>query len=183
MDYLVDTSVLLRLFDVDDAENPAIRAALRLLLSGGYSLVTCPQNVAEFWCVSTRPASARGGYGQTLAATERRVAFIERWGVILPESPATYFLWRSLLTTYGVQGVAVHDARLVAMMQSLGISHILTLNKSDFSRYAGLTVQRQQNCLQVLRRDEEWYGRNRQCRKCQRGAVGGFHLVYRSFRG
>ena len=140
MDYLVDTGILLRLFDANDAENPAIRAVLRLLLANGHSLVTCPQNIAEFWCVSTRPTTARGGYGQTLAATERRVSFIERWGVILPESPATYVLWRSLLTTYGIQGVAVHDARVVAMMQSLGVSRILTLNKSDFLRYPGLTV-------------------------------------------
>ncbi len=141
MEYLVDTSILLRLFDANDAENPAIRTALRLLRGGGHTLVTCPQNIAEFWCVSTRPSTARGGYGQTLAATERRVEFLERWGAILPESPATYSLWRSLLKVYGIQGVAVHDARLVAMMQSLGISRILTLNKSDFLRYAGLTVQ------------------------------------------
>ncbi len=140
MDYLIDTSVLLRLFDANDPENPAIRMALRLLLANGQSLVTRPQNIAEFWCVSTRPSTARGGYGQTLAATQRRVEFIERWGTILPESAATYVLWRALLTTYRIQGVAVHDARLVAMMQSLQISHILTLNKSDFLRYAGLTV-------------------------------------------
>lgn len=140
MDYLIDTSVLLRLFDANDPENPAIRMALRLLLANGQSLVTRPQNIAEFWCVSTRPSTARGGYGQTLAATQRRVEFIERWGTILPESAATYVLWCALLTTYRIQGVAVHDARLVAMMQSLQISHILTLNKSDFLRYAGLTV-------------------------------------------
>jgi hypothetical protein len=29
MEYLVDTSILLRLFDANDAENPAIRTALR----------------------------------------------------------------------------------------------------------------------------------------------------------
>lgn len=33
----------------------------------------------------------------------------------------------------------VHDARLVALMQAHGITHILTLNGSDFTRYPGIT--------------------------------------------
>jgi predicted nucleic acid-binding protein len=140
VDCLLDTNILLRLFDATDAENPVIRAALRLLLSRGYSLVTSPQNIAEFWNVSTRPSTARGGYGQSLSATLRRVEFIERKGGILPESPAAYRIWRSMLASYGIQGVAVHDARLVALVQSVGVSRVITLNKSDFTRYSGLIV-------------------------------------------
>ena len=32
----------------------------------------------------------------------------------------------------------VHDARLVALMQVHGITHILTLNRADFARYPGI---------------------------------------------
>jgi hypothetical protein len=55
----------------------------------------------------------------------------------------------SLLTSYGalapvvpdsVQGVQVHDARLVAYMQAHGVAHILTLNGADFARYPGITA-------------------------------------------
>jgi len=36
--------------------------------------------------------------------------------------------------------VQVHDARLVALMQVHGISHVFTLNPSDFARYSGITA-------------------------------------------
>jgi len=140
MRYLVDTGIWLRLFDRSDPEHATILQAMRTLRSSGHTLATCPQNIAEFWNVSTRPTSARGGYGQSVPTTERRVQFIERTSAILAEPPATYHAWRQLLTAYSVQGVAVHDARLVAMMQTAGISHILTLNARDFARYASVTV-------------------------------------------
>jgi predicted nucleic acid-binding protein len=140
MQYLVDTGIWLRLFDRTDPQQATIRDALRALRSSGHALATCPQNIAEFWNVSTRPASARGGYGKSVPTTERRVQFIERASTILPESPAAYRQWRQLLSAFNVQGVAVHDARLVAMMRIAGITHILTLNTADFARYSALTA-------------------------------------------
>lgn len=140
MQYLVDTGIWLRLFDRLDPEQVTIRNALRALRASGDSLATCPQNIAEFWNVSTRPASARGGYGKSVSTTERRVQFIERASTILPESPAAYRQWRQLLTAFNVQGVAVHDARLVAMMRVAGITDILTLNIGDFARYSAITA-------------------------------------------
>ena len=140
MQYLVDTGIWLRLFDRSDPEHAAILQAMRSLPAAGHTLATCPQDIAEFWNVSTRPTSARGGYGQSVLKTERRVQFIERASVILGESPAAYQEWRQLLTAYNVEGVAVHDARLVAMMQTAGISHILSLNARDFARYASVTA-------------------------------------------
>ena len=72
--------------------------------------------------------------------TERRVQFIERTSTILAESPAAYRQWRQLLVAFNVHGVAVHDARLVSMMLVAGITHLLTLNTSDFGRYPGITA-------------------------------------------
>jgi hypothetical protein len=39
-----------------------------------------------------------------------------------------------------VSGAQVHDARLVAAMLAHGISHLLTLNDRDFTRYSSITV-------------------------------------------
>ncbi|MGD9720031.1 MAG: type II toxin-antitoxin system VapC family toxin [Pirellulales bacterium] len=139
MQYLVDTGVLLRLFDRSDAEHATIRKAFGVLRAAGHSLATCPQNIAEFWNVSTRPTSARGGYGQSIPTTERRVKFIENVGTLLSESPAVYQKWRELLIRFNVVGLAVYDARLVAMMEIAGISHIVTLNGADFARYPSIT--------------------------------------------
>jgi predicted nucleic acid-binding protein len=116
MEYLVDTGVWLRLFDRSDPEHAAIRAALRSLRLNGHTIAACPQNIAEFWNVSTRPASARGGYGKSVATTELRVQFIERNARILDESATAYRQWRGLLTQHQIQGLAVHDTRLVSMM-------------------------------------------------------------------
>ncbi|MGB6043966.1 MAG: PIN domain-containing protein [Pirellulales bacterium] len=102
MQYLVDTGIWLRLFDRSDPEHATILQAIRSLRASGHTLATCPQNIAEFWNVSTRPTSARGGYQQSVATTQRRVQFIERTSVILAESPATYQAWRQLLVDYNV---------------------------------------------------------------------------------
>ena len=46
-----------------------------------------------------------------------------------------------------VQGVQVHDLRLVAWMQVHGISHLLTLNQTDFARYSGVVAQSPQDVV------------------------------------
>jgi predicted nucleic acid-binding protein len=140
MQYLIDTGVLLRLFDRSDAAQPMIRVALRTLHRSGHVLVASSQNIAEFWNVSTRPATARGGYGQSVATTERRVKYFERWGRVLTESDAAYRAWRRLVVDHGLQGLAVHDARLVALMEATGITHVVTLNVKDFARYQNISV-------------------------------------------
>jgi hypothetical protein len=38
-------------------------------------------------------------------------------------------------------GVQVHDARLVAAMLVHEVTYLLTLNKRDFMRYPGITVE------------------------------------------
>src|SRR5438105_3463285 len=128
MQYLVDTGIWLRLFDRDDPEHAAIRESLRLLRADGHTLALCPQNIAEFWNVSTRPSTARGGYGKSVATTERRVQFIERYAVVLSESTTAFRQWRRLLVQYQIEGLAVHDSRLVSVMQVANIRYILTLN-------------------------------------------------------
>lgn len=136
----VDTGILLRLLDRGAAEHAIIRQGLRLVRSGGEVLVVSPQNLAEFWNVCTRPATARGGYGLSIVATEQRLRVIERLCRVLPDSPAAYSLWRQLVIRHAVRGVQVHDARLVAWMQARGLDRILTLNAGDFARYPGIAA-------------------------------------------
>lgn len=140
MRFLFDTGILLRLLDRSDPRHADIRLALKRLLLRGDTPVTSAQNIAEFWNVCTRPVSARGGYGLSVAETERRVRLLERLFPVLTETSTTYPVWRSLVSAHGVQGVQVHDARLVALMQAHGITHIVTLNGPDFARYPGVVA-------------------------------------------
>ena len=137
---LVDSGILLRLLEPTDPQHRVIRGAVRALRGRGDTLVTAPQNAAEFWNVCTRPATARGGFGLSIADTDRRLRVIERLFRVIPDSPAAYPTWRGLLVAHGVRGVQVHDARLVALMQVHGITHILTLNGADFARYPGIVA-------------------------------------------
>lgn len=139
MRHLVDSNILLRLLQRNDPHHSTIRQAVRALITRGDELCCAPQNIVELWNVSTRPATARGGFGLTPAETDRRVRLIERVFTVLEETPAVYPEWRRLVVQYSVAGVQVHDTRIVAVMNVHGITHVLTLNGADFSRYAGIT--------------------------------------------
>jgi predicted nucleic acid-binding protein len=96
--------------------------------------------IREFWNVSTRPATARDGYGRTVEITVRWVRSFERILQVLPETPANYARWRQIVEQYVVIGVQVHDANLVAVADAYGASAVITLNPGDFARYSTMRV-------------------------------------------
>jgi predicted nucleic acid-binding protein len=59
---------------------------------------------------------------------------------LLPDTPAIYPVWESLVIQYRVSGKPAHDARLVAAMRVHGLAAILTFDRAGFSRYAGIEV-------------------------------------------
>ncbi len=150
MPYLLDTGVLLRLFDKTDPEHPVISELLRRLKKDGEELLTSCQNLAEFWNATTRPKSARGGYGKSLELANRRLQFIYSMGRILPDAPAACLEWHRLIVNHQVQGVAVHDARIVALMNVSKIDSLITLNRKDFTRYPWLTIFTPKEALDSL---------------------------------
>ncbi len=135
---LLDTNILLRLVDRNDPLHATVRGAVRAVKVRGDALVMTAQNVAEFWNVCTRPSTARGRLGLSIAEVDHRLRLLERIVRILPDSAAAYAIWRILVVSLGVGGVQVHDARLVALMQTHGATHILTLNGADFARFTGI---------------------------------------------
>jgi predicted nucleic acid-binding protein len=148
MKYLLDTGILLRLVHPSDARHQEIVDALASLKSQGHSFYTAMQNIAEFWNVSTRPATARGGFGLTPDEAERRLGIIERAVEVVIESSASYIEWKRLVKAHGVCGVEVHDARLVALMTVQSIDRLLTLNADDFKRFSGLAVMTPLNVIE-----------------------------------
>ena len=62
----------------------------------------------------------------------------------LPDNERVYSIWRQLVIANNVRGVQVHDARLAAIMQAYGLTHILTLNQPDFLRYTDIQVDSSQ---------------------------------------
>ena len=135
--YLIDTNVLLRIFRKDDPQHQLIGTVLDELDSRGTETCYSLQNIAEFWNVCTRPAE-RNGYGLSVAKTNQCVEYIECTMTFLPDDERVYSIWRQLVLANNVRGVQVHDARLVAIMEAYGVTHILTLNQPDFLRYSNI---------------------------------------------
>ncbi len=139
---LLDTNILLRYAQPADALNGRVVRHVEQLRAEGVTLYFAPQNAVEFWNVATRPAN-RNGFGLTPTEAATQLDLLDELFTMLPETPALYPAWRALVQTVGVSGVQVHDARLVAWMQTHGIQRLLTLNPADFHRYAvasGLVV-------------------------------------------
>jgi predicted nucleic acid-binding protein len=87
----------------------------------------------------TRPLS-RNGFGLTTNEADREVRAIELGMTLLPDNEAIYHEWRRLIVQHRISGVQVHDARLAAAMYVHGITHILTLNGPDFSRFSDISA-------------------------------------------
>jgi predicted nucleic acid-binding protein len=93
----------------------------------------------ELWVVATRPA-LQNGLGLSIGKAASELLRLKSMFPMLPDTPAIYTVWESLVIQYEVIGKPAHDARLVAAMQVHGISSILTFDKSGFSRYARIDV-------------------------------------------
>ena len=140
MSYLFDTNCFVRLTEEQSPHRIIVLAAIRKLRSEGQRLCCTPQVLAEFWNVSTRPASARGGLGLTTEQTERKVSIIEKYFELLPDDLSTFLHWRKLVFDLDISGVQVHDAKLVASLIAHRIEHLVTLNIKDFQRFPNISV-------------------------------------------
>ncbi len=132
MAYLVDTNVLVRLAVSSDPRQLIARHAIEALADD--DLCVTSQNLIEFWNVATRPIQ-NNGLGQMTTAADRMLRNFEQTFPLLSESAEVYDRWRELVVRFGVSGVKVHDARLVAFMLANNVARILTFNSADFRRY------------------------------------------------
>ena len=138
--YLLDTNILLRLKNQSDSDHAAAIAAIVKVLKTGAAIHTCPQNMIEYRVVATRPAS-NNGYGLSSSEAAQDVSDHEATFPILLDSAAPvdiYPVWRKLSEGAGTVGTGNHDARILAVAQAHGCTHLLTVNDRDFVRYAQL---------------------------------------------
>ncbi len=137
---LADTNVLLRAIQRDDFQLRAIaRTGLKRLHKSGDPICVFPQNLIELWNVCTRPRDVNG-LGMAMQDAQYYLTRCEFLFRVLPETPEIFTEWKRLVSTHGVLGLKVHDARLVATMSVHGVKRILTFDVQDFRRYSGITV-------------------------------------------
>jgi predicted nucleic acid-binding protein len=136
MAYLLDTSILVRLANVADPFHAVATHAVVELHRRGEVLHITPQNLVEFRNVATRPVAVNG-LGLPPADAEAKALVFETAFPLLTESPAIHPAWKNLVSALGVIGKQVHDARLVAICHTHGVTHVLTFNTAHFARLAG----------------------------------------------
>ena len=139
MTTLVDANVLLRGAQPGHPLCRQAADAVAIMLRRQDTLFFCPQNIAEFWHVATRP-NGNNGLGMSRDEVVLEIQAIETLLTLLPDTPAIYPEWKRLIADFSVMGLKVFDARLVAIMNVHGVKSILTYNTADFVRYTNLTV-------------------------------------------
>jgi predicted nucleic acid-binding protein len=141
---LLDTNVTLRASVETASEHPLVSQALLHLVAQGHELSLAPQTLYEFWAVATRPLAVNG-FAHSPQETRRRIDDLLTAYELLPDPPDLVTRWADLCDRYQVAGKQAHDARLVALMLSHGVTHLLTLNPRDFTRYSEITVIKPQD--------------------------------------
>ena len=133
---LLDTNLLARPTSKAHPHCLVARSAVHTLLGGRERLIIVPQNLFEFWAVATRqsgpPPVGQNGLGMAVEQASQWLGFFKRRFTLLPDRGDMPTRWQDLVRTLGVRGFRSHDARLVAAMQSYGITRLLTFNGADF---------------------------------------------------
>lgn len=139
MRFLADTSIVIRLYDLENPLQIVVRNSLDRLDDTGAELIIVPQIIVEFWAVATRPKTANG-LGMSTENAEFEIRNLLDIFSLVPEVPAIFAEWRTLVGRYRVSGKPTHDTRIVAAMLVHGIDNILTLNPADFRRFTEISV-------------------------------------------
>ena len=132
--YLIDTNIWLRTVQRESPQHSLAVEALATLLTQGDEVFITAQNIIEFWSVATRPAAANG-LGWSVEAARQEIDRLHAQFPLLDETADVFGHWMSLVTAFHVIGRRVHDARLVAVMLTHGITHLLTFNHLDFRQF------------------------------------------------
>ena len=137
MRYLIDTNVVLRWSDNLAPEYQECQDAVAKSVGSGHIVCCCAQVFIEYWVVATRPAAVNG-LGLTFDQACSSLSDIDKAFIHLPEPPDIAARWANLVMRQGIMGKQAHDARIAALMLAHGVTHLLTLNPSDFVRYTGI---------------------------------------------
>jgi predicted nucleic acid-binding protein len=136
---LLDTNVLGRVTDSTDPQCAVARRAIHTPLATQERLVIAPQNLYEFWAVATRKPgpfpAGQNGLGMTPERASQWLRFFQRRFTLLSDREELLTRWHDLVRTLGVTGLRSYDARLVASMQTYGITRLLTFNAEHFKGF------------------------------------------------
>lgn len=151
--YLLDTNVVLRFSNPSDAQHDLATEAVATLLLQGNECYLTPQVLIELWVVATRPVDVNG-LGWSVKQTHNVIEQLLNRFPMADETSDIFSSWLTLVTDNQIKGKWTHDVRIVAVMLTSGISHILMLNPNDFSGVLGITIVHPQKVLEDATKTE-----------------------------
>ena len=128
---LVDTNVLIRLFQPSNPSSPVAASAIHELKKHDFELVIVPQNLYEIWVIATRNL-ALNGFGMSVSDTSLLQEKCIQQFRLLRDERGIFDHWSQIVSSNQVIGKSAHDARLVAAMVKHSVPNILTFNVQDF---------------------------------------------------
>ncbi len=144
--YLLDTNILLRAADIDSPFHSLANNAITQIITTQNECVITSQILIEFWVVATRPLDVNG-LGWDTPQTEDYINDLLDNFTLIPETSEIFTNWFQLVTTYNIKGKRTHDLRLLAVMKSHNITHLLTFNPRDFIKVPNLTIVHPQDLI------------------------------------
>lgn len=136
---VADTNVILRWVQPSHPMHPLASDSTELLRKRGHELCVFPQCLYEFWVVATRPVKDHG-LGLEMPNVVIELNRILALFTLLTDISAVFPEWIHLVCTHNVKGKPAHDARIAAAMNVHAVTHLLTFNDRDFTRYPTITV-------------------------------------------
>ncbi len=121
-------------------------AAIAQILTQSDECCITAQVLIELWVVATRRVNVNG-LGWTVEKADNAIDQLSTQFSLLPETAAIYPAWRRLVNVYRVMGKRTHDVRLIAIMQTHAVTHLLTLNVRDFPIIPGIAIVHPQDFL------------------------------------
>jgi predicted nucleic acid-binding protein len=137
--YLLDTNILLRGSDPDSSSHLLAIESVSKLLKMGHQCYLTSQVLIEFWVVATRPIDVNG-LGWSINQTSEEINQLINRFFWLEETPQIFPTWQGLVKTYSIKGKRTHDLRLIAVMKTHNLDHLLTFNPTDFVKIPDITI-------------------------------------------
>jgi uncharacterized protein len=136
----LDTNVLVYAMYQDTAHYRPARTLLDQAAHDDIDFCLTPQILTEFYAVVTNPRRVTEvkSPGEALDVIDTLLSLP---GITLLPMPIDIVAqWTRLLRQHPVTGADVFDVLLAATLHSHGVTRLYTFNRSDFERFAGLTV-------------------------------------------
>ena len=135
----VDTNVLLACSDGLRVTHEDSLHFLEKAVRGEYRLFACGQVFREYMVVTTRPLE-ENGMGLSPKKSHENIQTFRKVIQVLDETSDSLTELARMVKQYELKGKRIHDANLVAVMRTYGLSHLKTWNPKDFSPFSKLIL-------------------------------------------